>query len=89
MNQSRVKPTDKRKDGWTSPILHEPSGRGQGSNNLSSARDWWEYTKFYFKENDNIFSKNYVAQENITILRLQEDYKTYTKKKTINQKLNQ
>ena len=51
-------------------------------NNHSSASDWWEYTKSCFKENANTFSKNFTTQENITISRLKEDYKTYTKKKT-------
>ena len=35
------------------------------------------------------FPKNSTTQENITILRLKEDYKTYTKRKTSNKKLNQ
>ena len=38
-------------------------------NNHSSARDWWEYTKTRFKENDKMFSKNSTTQENITISR--------------------
>ena len=42
-----------------------------------------------FKENAKMFSKNSTTQENITILRLKQDYKTYTKKKISNQKLNQ
>ena len=54
-----------------------------------SESHWWEYTKCCFKENSKIFSKNSITQENITILRLKQDYKTYTKKKNSNQKLNQ
>ena len=38
--------------------------------------------------NARTFSINSTTQENITILRLKEDCKTYTKKKTSNQKLN-
>ena len=41
-----------------------------GSNNLSSASDWWQYTKSCFKENAGIFSKNFTTQENTKILRL-------------------
>ena len=66
---------DRQKDGWTDPILEDPSGRGWESNNLSSASDWWEYTKSCFKENGKIFSKNSTTQENIPILRLKEDEK--------------
>ena len=40
-----------------------------------SESHWWEYTKCCFKENSNIFSKNSITQENITILRLKQDYK--------------
>ena len=29
----------------------------------SSASDWWEYTKYCFKENDKIFSKNSTSQD--------------------------
>ena len=54
-----------------------------------SESHWWEYTKCCFKENSNIFSKNSITQENITILRLKQDYKTYIKKKNSSQKLNQ
>ena len=61
---------DRQKDGWTDPILEDLSGRGWESNNLSSASDWWEYTKSCFIENAKIFSKNSTTQENITILRL-------------------
>ena len=46
---------------------------------FSSASDWWEYTKSCFKENAKIFSKNCTTQENMTILRLKWDYKTYKK----------
>ena len=46
-------------------------------------------TKPRFKENTKIFYKNSTTQENIGISRLKEDCKTYTKKKTSNQKLNQ
>ena len=56
--------------------------------NHSSANDWWENTKSSFKENARTFSKNSTTQENIRISRLKEDCKTYTKKKTSNQKLN-
>ena len=38
-------------------------------NNHSSASDWWEYTKYRFKENAKVLSKNSTAQENITISR--------------------
>ena len=54
-------------------------------NNHSLASDWLGNTKSNFKENARIFSKISTTQENINILRL----KTYTKKKTSNQKLNQ
>ena len=57
-------------------------------NNHSSASYWWENTKSSFKENARTFSKNSTTQENIRISRLKEDCKTYTKKKTSNQKLN-
>ena len=57
-------------------------------NNHTSASDWWRNTKSSFKENARTFSKNSTSQENIEILRLKEDCKTYTKKKTLNQKLN-
>ena len=36
-------------------------------NNRSSASDSWEYTKYRFKENAKILSKNSATQENITI----------------------
>ena len=55
----------------------------------SSASDWWENTNSSFKENARTFSKNSNTQENIRISRLKEDGKTYTKKKTSHQKLNQ
>ena len=55
----------------------------------SSVSDWWENTKSSFKENARAFSKNSGTQENIRISRLKENIKTYTKKKTSNQKLNQ
>ena len=42
-----------------------------------------------FKENARTFTKNSTTQVNITISRLMEDCKTYGKKKTSNQKLNQ
>ena len=41
-----------------------------GMQNLTSARDCWEFTKSCFKEDDKIFSKNSTTEENITILRL-------------------
>ena len=82
--------TGRRKEGQTDPILQDSSSQGQGSTNLSSASDWWEYTKSFFKENAKIYSKNFTTQENITILRLKKTKKkTYTKEKTSNQKLNQ
>ena len=40
-------------------------------------------------ENARNFSKNCTTQKNIRISRLEEDCKTYTKKKTSNKKLNQ
>ena len=40
-----------------------------------------ENTKSSFKDNARIFSKNSTTDENIRILRLEEDYKTYKKKK--------
>ena len=43
MSQSREN-VETRKDGWTDPILSDPSGRGRASNNLSSASEWWENT---------------------------------------------
>ena len=55
--------------------------------NHSSASDWWENTKSSFKENAKTFSENSITQENIRISRLKEDCKTYTKKKSSNQKL--
>ena len=56
-----------QKEGQTDPLLYDPIGWGQGSNNLSSASDWSEYTKSYFKENAKLFPKNSTTQENITI----------------------
>ena len=41
------------------------------------------------KENAKILSKNFTTQENIRTSRLKENGKTYTKKTTSNQKLNQ
>ena len=38
-------------------------------NNHSSASDWWKYTKYRFKENAQILSKNSTIQENITVSR--------------------
>ena len=35
----------------------------------SLASDWWEYTKYGFKENANVLSENSTTQENITISR--------------------
>ena len=40
------------------------------TNNLSSASDWCDYTKSCFKENAEIFSKNFTSQQNTIILRL-------------------
>ena len=57
--------------------------------NYSSTGDWWEYIKSCFKKNVKIFSKNSTTQENIATSILKEDCKTYTKKKTSIQKLNQ
>ena len=59
-----------QKEGRTDPVLKDPSCRGRASINLSSASNWWEYTKSCFKENSGIFSKNSTTQENTTILRL-------------------
>ena len=67
--------TSRRKEEQTDSILQDPFSRGQRYNNLSSASDWWEYTKSCFKENGKIFSKNSTTQENIPILRLKEDEK--------------
>ena len=53
------------------------------------ASDWREYTNSCFKENAGTFSKNSTTQENIRISRLKTDYKTSTKKKISNHKLNQ
>ena len=39
-------------------------------NNLSSASEWWKYTKSCFKENARTLSKNSPTQENIRISRL-------------------
>ena len=58
-------------------------------NNHSSASEWWENTKSSFKDNARTFSKNSTTRENIKISRPKEDCKTYAKKKTSNQKLNQ
>ena len=59
-------------------------------NNHSSANDWRrENTKSSFKKNAITFLKNSTTQENVRISRLKEDNKTYTKKKTLIQKLNQ
>ena len=54
-----------------------------------SASDWWQCTQSCFKENATNFSKNLTTQENIRISRLKKDYEAYTKKKILNQKLNQ
>ena len=64
----------RRKDGRTDPILQDPSDRGRGSYILSTASDWWEYTKSCFNGNAKISSKNSTTQENInfkTKIRLQ------------------
>ena len=53
-------------------------------NNHSSACDRCKYTKSCFKENTKIFSENSVTQENIRILTLKEDCKTYVKMETSN-----
>ena len=50
-----------------------------------SASDWWGNNKSSFKENARIFLKNSTTHENIKILRLKEECKTYRKKKTSNQ----
>ena len=44
-------------------------------NSLSSGSDCWKYTKSCLKEHAKIFSKNSTTQENITILRLNQDKK--------------
>ena len=49
-------------------------------NSHSSESDWWEYTKYCFKENAKMFPKNSTTQENIRILRLREDCKNLYKK---------
>ena len=72
---------DGQREGQTEHILWDPSGQDRGSNNLSSASDWWEYSKSCFKENDNIFSKNCTTQENITILRLKYGKKEHLHKR--------
>ena len=51
--------------------------------------NWWENTKSSFKENARTFSKNSTIQENIKILRLKEDCKTYTKTENFKPELNQ
>ena len=56
---------DGRRDYFKGPFWPRP-----GIHNLSSASDWWEYTKSRFEENARIFSKNSTTQEHITILRL-------------------
>ena len=58
-------------------------------NNYSLVRNWWGNTKSSFKENAGTFSINSTTQENIKVLRLKKDSKSYIKKKTSNQKLNQ
>ena len=79
-----------QKEELTDPILQDPSGQGRGCINLSSASDWWEYTKSCLKKNAERFSTNSTTQENITILRLNKaKKKTYAKEKTSNQKLKQ
>ena len=60
---------DRRRDRQTLFYRALPAEAG-GSNNLSSASDWWQYTKSCFKENAGIFSKNSTTQEDTTILRL-------------------
>ena len=60
---------DRRRDRQTLFYRTLPTKAG-GSNNLSSASDWWQYTKSCFKENAGISSKNSTTQENTTILRL-------------------
>ena len=57
--------------------------------NHPSASDWLQYTQSCFKENATNFDKNLTTQENIRISRLKKDYEAYTKKKILNQKLNQ
>ena len=63
------------KEGQTNHILYHPSCRDQRYNNLSSAIDWWENTKYCFNDNAKIFSKNFTTRDNITILRLKRDKK--------------
>ena len=50
-------------------------------NNHSSASDWWEYTKYRFKENAKTFPKSSTTQENIRISKPKKYYKICTKRK--------
>ena len=59
------------------------------NNNHSSASDWWEYTKFCFKEDARTFFKNSTTEENIRISRLKKRLQRLYKKQYFNKKLNQ
>ena len=54
-----------------------------------SGSDWWRNTKSSIKGNARTFIKNSTTQDYMKILRLKENCKTYTEKKTSNMKLNQ
>ena len=60
---------DRRRDRQTLFYRTLPTEAGE-SKNLSSASDWGQYIKSFFKANAGIFSKNSTTQENTTILRL-------------------
>ena len=60
---------DRRRDRQTLFYRTLPNEAGE-SKNLSSASDWGQYIKSFFKANAGIFSKNFTTQENTTILRL-------------------
>ena len=51
------------------------------TNHFSASFLWWN-TKSSFKKNTRTFSKTSTTQKNIKSLRLKENCKTYTKKKT-------
>ena len=50
-------------------------------NKHSSASDWREYTKYRFKENAKILSKNSTTQQDIRISKPKKDYEICTKRK--------
>ena len=83
MSQSRENlRTDRRMDGQTLFYRTIPAEAGTPATSLQ------QVTGGNTLNLNRIFSKNSTTQEIITILRPKSDSKTYTKKKTSNQKLN-